>query len=95
MALISLDMLKVIKMEPDFDFSEALKRLKAGKSVARRYWDGLNQSLRLQARGGSLAMPYFAVTTPEYDDGRWIACQADMLAEDWYLCQPAEDRENE
>ena len=74
-------------MEPNFDFGEAIKRLKAGSNVARRGWNGPNQKLTLQVRDANskMTLSYIFITTVQADLVPWLASQTDMLAEDW--CQ--------
>jgi hypothetical protein len=83
-------------MEPDFGFGEAIARLKAGKRVARKGWNGPNQNLMLQvpesdtriAREGKIvfkmSLPYIFITTVQGDLVPWLASQTDVLAEDWF-----------
>jgi hypothetical protein len=72
-------------MEPNFDFGEALKRLKGGKSVSREGWNGPNQRLTLYVPNdlSKMTLPYIYITTVQGDLVPWLASQTDMLAEDW------------
>lgn len=83
-------------MEPQFDFGEALKRLKAGKKVARDGWNGPGQELALQLRDdrSKMTLSYLYIRTVQGDLVPWLASQMDMLAGDWYearqsVAQPA------
>lgn len=76
-------------MEPDFDFSEALTRLKdrrGTRSVSRRGWNGPNQSLTLQRPGkqSKMTLPYIYIKTVQGDLVPWLASQTDLLATDWH-----------
>lgn len=73
-------------MEPDFDFGEALKRLKAGKHVSRKGWNGPNQKLGLQRPDEHSAntLPYLWIRPTQGGRVPWLASQTDMLMEDWY-----------
>lgn len=73
-------------MEPDFDFGEALKRLRDKKLVSRKGWNGPNQRLRLQVPDVSskMTLPYIYIKTVQGDLIPWLASQTDMLAEDWF-----------
>lgn len=72
-------------MEPEFDFGEALKRLKAGKSVSRVGWNGPGQLLTLQVPDdhSKMSLPYIYIQTVQGDLVPWLASQTDMLADDW------------
>ena len=73
-------------MEPDFDFGEALNRLKQGKSVSRKGWNGPNQHLALQQpeAQSKMTLPYIFIQTVQGDLVPWLASQTDLLATDWY-----------
>lgn len=73
-------------MEPDFDFGEALDRLRELKCVARRGWNGPNQRLELQVpdAGSKMTLPYIFMKTVQGDLVPWLASQTDMLAADWF-----------
>lgn len=68
-----------------FDFSEALKQLKAGRKVYRKGWNGKRQYLLLQVpdEGSKMTLPYIYICTVQKDFVPWFASQSDMLAEDW------------
>lgn len=73
-------------MEPNFDFGEALKQLKAGKRVSRIGWNGLGQFLELQRSDdhSKMTLPYIFIVTVQGDLVPWSASQTDMLADDWF-----------
>lgn len=68
-----------------FDFGEALRRLKAGKRVARAGWNGKGMWLALQRpdAGGKMTLPYIYMKTADDQLVPWLASQTDMLGEDW------------
>lgn len=72
-------------MEPQFDFGEALKRLRDKKRVARDGWNGPNQRLELQVPDArsKMTLPYIFIKTVQGGLVPWLASQTDMLAEDW------------
>ena len=69
-------------MEPDFDFGEALKRLKEGKSVARRGW-GQHLTLQVPDENSKMSLPYIYIQTVQAKLVPWLASQTDLLANDW------------
>lgn len=73
-------------MEPNFEFGEALKRLRDGKYVARHGWDGPDQFIALQRRDeqSKMTLSYLYIRTVQADLVPWLASQTDLLAEDWY-----------
>lgn len=73
-------------MEPNFDFGEALKRLKADKKVSRTGWNGPGQFLELQRPDdhSKMTLPYIFIMTVQSDLVPWLASQTDMLADDWF-----------
>ena len=74
-----------------FDFSEALKRIKKGKKVSRRGWNGKSQYIQIVSNvvgytssgkvESNKAIGFFGTSGLQIG---WLASQADMLAEDWY-----------
>lgn len=72
-------------MEPEFDFGEALKRLKDGRAVTRAGWNGPGQLLILQRpdEHSKMTLPYIYITTVQGNRVPWLASQTDMLADDW------------
>lgn len=83
-----------------FSFGDAIKYLKRGLRVARQGWNGKNQYVELGtefqytcAKGdrpvpvqhtdiGSKALVFVGTRGSQVG---WLASQADMLAEDWYI----------
>ena len=73
------------------DFGEALVKLREGKKVARKGWNGKGMWVGLQRPDSQSAktLPYLYLQYPEdakvYPNARvpWLASQTDMLAEDW------------
>lgn len=77
--------------EPDFNFGEALNRLKDTSRVcfmARRGWNGPNQRVGIQIPDENSAntMPYLYIIPTQGGRVPWLASQTDMLADDWYEC---------
>ena len=84
-----------------FDFGCAIQALKQGKSVARKGWNGKNQFVELATcisyKGnageivnchhnniGNKALAFVGTSGVQMG---WLASQADMLAEDWYIVE--------
>ena len=85
----------------DMTFGNALDALKAGYSVARKGWNGKNQYVELATcisyKGnageivnchhnniGNKALAFVGTSGVQMG---WLASQADMLAEDWYIVE--------
>lgn len=77
-----------------FTFGEAIRKLKQGKRVARKGWNGKGIFIELQVPDAHSKMthPYVYIdttglqtTNPDAPKDRvpWLASQTDMLAEDW------------
>jgi hypothetical protein len=66
------------------NFGQAIDALKENKPVARRGWNGKNMHIYLV-----IEEPYepciYMLTAQEKMQPGWLASQADMLAEDWYV----------
>ena len=85
----------------DMAFGDALEAMKQGKSVARKGWNGKNQYVELAScisyKGnageivnchhnniGNKALAFIGTSGVQMG---WLASQADMLAEDWYIVE--------
>nr|DAK84685.1 MAG TPA: Protein of unknown function (DUF2829) [Caudoviricetes sp.] len=82
-------------------FSDALNMLKQGKRLARQGWNGKNQYIELAINISYEAPDGEIVNTEHKDMGNktiafvgtsgvqlgWLASQADMLAEDWFVLE--------
>ncbi len=81
------------------DFGDAIKALKEGNKLSRSGWNGKEQYIELAERI-SYMNPHGAIINEGHADiGNkaiafvgtrgiqlgWLASQADMLAEDWYI----------
>lgn len=80
-------------------FGEALDAVKKGKRVARKGWNGKNQFVELancisykdnageivNARHNAIGNKALAFIGTSGVQMGWLASQADMLAEDWYI----------
>lgn len=84
-----------------FDFGSAIEAVKQGKSVARKGWNGKHQYVELATcisyKGnageivnchhnniGNVALAFIGTSGVQMG---WLASQADMLAEDWYIVE--------
>lgn len=82
-----------------FDFGEAIHQMKQGRRVAREGWNGKSQFIQL-ASSISFVTPEGETVNADHESiGNkavafvgtlgvqmgWLASQADMLAEDWYI----------
>lgn len=74
---------------PEFvNFGEALKMLKEGLKVSRRGWNGIDMFIFLeQARDykESELLPHLVIKTVNNAYIPWLASQADLLVEDWFI----------
>lgn len=82
------------------NFGEALEKLKQGKKVCRKGWNGKGIFIELQVPdvNSKMTHPYIYIDTtglqtnnPDAPKDRvpWLASQTDMLADDWEVkvCQ--------
>lgn len=84
-----------------FTFGEAIRQLKNGKKVARKGWNGKKQFIQL-ATAISYKSPDGEIVNCEHEaignkaiafvgtsgvQTGWLASQADMLSEDWYIVE--------
>lgn len=84
-----------------FTFGEAIRQLKNGKKVARKGWNGKKQFIQL-ATAISYKSPDGEIVNCEHEaignkaiafvgtsgvQMGWLASQADMLSEDWYIVE--------
>lgn len=74
-------------MEPEFDFSEALKLLKQGSGVRRTGWNGRGMYIKLYRppKTDFLQEQFLIMKTADNKFIPWLASQTDLLAEDWCL----------
>lgn len=72
-------------MGEQFDFGEALNRLRDGAHVAREGWNGKGMWLALQVPDAhsKMTLPYIYMKTVQGDLVPWLASQTDILATDW------------
>ena len=78
------------------NFGEALSKVKEGKRIARRNWNGKGQYVFL-VKGEQLkhigdkfqkVVDVLAIcTTADIIQVGWLATQTDMLATDWYVVE--------
>ena len=83
----------------DMTFGDALDAAKLGKRIARKGWNGKNQYVELATCISYISNDCNAVNVEHNNIGNkalafvgtsgvqmgWLASQADMLAEDWYI----------
>lgn len=84
---------------PAMDFGQAIAAVREGKRIARRGWNGKNQYVELatnisyknwsgtivnvdHSAIGSAALAFVGTSGVQLG---WLASQADMLADDWYI----------
>jgi len=69
------------------DFSDALKFLKDGESIARVGWNGKDMYLKLQKpdKLSKMTLPYIYMKTVQGDLVPWLASQTDILSNDWVM----------
>lgn len=81
-------------------FGEAIEALKEGKRCARTHWNGKGQYIELATNISYLNSHHEIVNADHLSAGNaaiafvgtsgvqlgWLASQADMLSNDWYLC---------
>lgn len=74
-------------MEETFDFGKALQMLREGKKVARVGWNGRGMFVALQVpdEHSKMRKPYIYMSPVDGELVPWLASQADMLADDWYV----------
>lgn len=85
--------LKGTPMPETFDFSEALRRLKAGSKICRNGWNGKGLWLELQCpdANSKMTLPYVFINYPSDAFNTpgarvpWLASQTDLLADDWMI----------
>lgn len=67
------------------DFGGALTRLRQGKQVARKGWNGKGMWIELQEPSdlSKMTLPYIYMKTADNELVPWLASQTDVLATDW------------
>jgi len=81
---------KELASTKQFNFGQALEKLKAGERITRSGWNGKNMYLKLQEpdENSKMSLPYIYMYTAQGDFVPWLASQTDMLAEDWEVYVP-------
>lgn len=71
-------------------FSDALACLKNGSRIAREGWNGKGMYLELQVpdQNSKMQRPYIYIVPGEGWTVPWVASQADLLTEDWFIVLP-------
>ena len=69
------------------NFGQAIEALKQGQRVARSGWNGKGMWLELQVPDAhsKMTQPFILMSTVTADKVPGLACQTDMLADDWGL----------
>lgn len=92
---------KICRCTEDMNFGEALLALKNGERVARKGWNGKDQYVELACCISYVNREQLIVNVEHKNIGNkalafvgtsgvqlgWLASQADMLAEDWYIVE--------
>ena len=92
---------KICRSAEDMTFGDALVALKNGERVARKGWNGKNQYVELACCISYVNSEQLIVNVDHKNIGNkalafvgtsgvqmgWLASQADMLAEDWYIVE--------
>ena len=70
-----------------FGFGGALQALLNGQKVARHGWNGRGMFLALQVpdENSKMKKPYIYITPDAESVVPWVASQADLLNDDWYI----------
>lgn len=66
-----------------FDMGEAIRRLKEGRLVTRKGWNGKGMYVFLVPGEGRM-LPYLCMSTVSGNLVPWMISQTDALAMDWY-----------
>ena len=71
-------------------FETALLRLKNGKKLTRKGWNGKNMYIQIQHPDpdSKMTQPYIYMKTVDDDLVPWTASQTDMLSDDWQIYHP-------
>lgn len=71
----------------DMTFSEALERVKNGEKISRRGWNGKDMYVQLQVpdEHSKMKRPYLYITPDAEHVVPWVASQADLLMDDWFV----------
>lgn len=81
-------------MITNMNFGDALAALKRGELISRAGWNGKKMYLYLQSyaignTNQTLQPCIIMYTAEQKHQPGWLASQADMLAEDWCIFEPA------
>lgn len=76
-------------MPGNLNFSAALDALRGGMCVARAGWNGKGMFLSVQVpdENSKMKKPYIYITPDTDSVIPWVASQADLLAEDWFIIE--------
>jgi len=67
------------------NIGQAVSKLRGGKRVARRGWNGRDMYIELQHpdEHSKMTLPYVFMKTAQDDLVPWLCSQTDLLADDW------------
>lgn len=71
-------------------FETALRRIKNGKKLTRKNWNGKDMYIQLQRPDpdSKMTLPYIYMKTVDDDLVPWTASQTDILSDDWQIYHP-------
>ena len=69
------------------NFGQTIEKLKEGKKVARKGWNGKGMWIKIQVptEKSKMTLPYIYMKTADDNLVPWLASQTDILAEDWKI----------
>lgn len=76
-------------MPPQYNFSDALERLKAGAKLRRLGWNGIGMHLAVQFpdEGSMNKKPYIYIIPVDGERVPWTASHGDLFANDWVVIE--------
>jgi uncharacterized protein with NAD-binding domain and iron-sulfur cluster len=76
-----------VTIQQKYNFSDALRMVKAGNRIQREGWDRKGKWLLMQFPeiNSDMTLPYIYMSTSNSNQVPWLCSQTDMLAEDWQL----------
>lgn len=70
-------------------FGEAIAALKNGFKLSRAGWNGKNMYIKLVRPVEADRRDYIEMKTVDDQFVPWVASQTDILADDWFIYEPA------
>jgi len=85
--LVVLSLINKKRREIIMNFGQAIEKLKEGKKVARKGWNGKGMWIKIQVptEKSKMTLPYIYMKTADDNLVPWLASQTDILAEDWKI----------